>query len=1168
MKKLKYMILCLLPIVALVILMEARPTKSRLDEAFLHGGGGSSTSNVTGGSATSTTYEQPSFTVTAASQDWATMGITYKDKDGNVKNYGGSKITVSFANQNYTAYCLDPQLALPQGELVCNPINYNPQINAFMNEIGGTSGSDAEIQENQLMFRIWAAIEGWTIGSEDASNEENDEPVYDEEGNIVEGAIGGSFGKEQKDFKNTVKEYYKVYKMDEKKINMKEFSKYCDGDCDSKDEILTGMIGDQNGSFKKAFDKAVDVIENNEAYAKNETEDIQGQVRVKIIKETKTEVEFELQSLVEIDGKLEEVRIPTLTVQCVEGCAESGFTKEWNGTKGTYKIKLLDDVCEYKINLYYDTKGAYECSTNDPNTQTLYTYIDKVSTEAVQQIKGMTPGCEENCCNEAPLIDPDFKNVDVNNCCSPTTSTVEEYKLNELFCYDKDLKVEHYDPKCNSEVFMTEVNQFCEMYCTEKVTVDLPGAITATSGRYFTLTKNPKGTTTSPYITGTKRCRILTDMREWFNSYTAQVNQQVEYFNLFQEFSAIDKMVDEILATEEEHTYGNVKVTCEPDQTSVTLCGKRVEVDCEDVETNINMSSYKLYNYTYMPGADSRKKYYTAKITEGLIDSKAENSDYENLKIEIDKLNTVSNIKLYTASKVVTLSYAFDKRYTDSSSLAEWQQAAQEKVDNYERSLGKCTVKSTDSACTSTREVSYSCEREQIAEESSSYLSQLQSSNIELNGGQVDFREIKNNITQSIQRLNELYNGAATTAKKYEDDLNTCHNYFDKIVRGKENEFYKFNPKQSFSYTQSYLDETGKLVSDNIEIDFASTPGCKPQTVQGTETTSDDDIDKSLYSEVYKDKDFTATDLKDMGTMIWIHDKAEFEQFKDEEYEEMKYVRNDGKVVYICEWDEGKNTIYTLAQSGVAVEDKTSLINYTIHEREYQIYLSTLEGTYETFWDISGLGEKGRFDKYFNDAGSTCAGENPESVAMFTCKLQVEHEVVLTGYCNGVTNGTENCDPFKEGYELVNFKVVDPVDLFPSVPDGEMPSHNGETYGYNWIVDPEGQEVLGEIEETGAEDKTYAPENLSYSFKLTPTDMKHIKNYNESRISLGGYTDFNLTCVCPDEINSTESCTKCRSTFVENLSKGLVKYGSESHDVSGWANPEENLGTVRDNNHW
>jgi hypothetical protein len=118
------------------------------------------------------------------------------------------------------------------------------------------------------------------------------------------------------------------------------------------------------------------------------------------------------------------------------------------------------------------------------------------------------------------------------------------------------------------------------------------------------------------------------------------------------------------------------------------------------------------------------------------------------------------------------------------------------------------------------------------------------------------------------------------------------------------------------------------------------------------------------------------------------------------------------------------------------------------------------------------------------------------------------------------------------------------------------------------MVDPEGQEVLGKIQEKGAEDLTYAPENLSYSFKITPSDMRQIKNYNEERLQYGGYTDFNLKCVCPQDPNPTDGCRKCKSEFVENLSNGIVKLRNGSQEVSGWANERESLGKVRENNNW
>lgn len=1161
MKRFKYLVF-LLPIITLLYgVMLIPKTKAKVEissnntkEETLARASYSNISNISGGSATSTKYEQPSFTVTAASQDWSTMGITYYDKNtGETKNYGGSKITVQFAGNSYTAYCLDPQLALPQGELVCNPINYNPQINAFMNEIGSTSGSAEEVQQNQLMFRIWAAIEGWTIGEDnyDDSSYDESEPVYDEEGNLVtDGSLGGTFGKEQKEFKNTVKEYYKISKCTGKQCEsyIDMYEDLCDGGCKTTEDVMNALVGDTSGEFKKAFDKAVNVIENNSGYEQVSTEDIQGQVKANIVSENESEIIFEFKSITTIDGKEETVNIPTLTVSCVEGCTEEVMTK-WNGTYGKYRIKLNEGSCEYKINLYYDTKGAYECSINDSNTQTLYTYIDKVSTEAVQQIKGLAPGCTEDCCTEAPAIDPNYREIDVNNCCSPTTSSVKEYELNELFCYDEGLKVEHYDAKCNADAFLEEINMFCEMYCTERVSVDLPGAITASSGRYFTLTKNPVGSTTSAYITGAKRCRVLTDMELWFGEYNAQVQQQVNYFNLYQEYSAIKQVIENIMEDKTSHKYDSFEYKCE-----ATCSGSATAADKKGtakLDEKIEIVSYNYHPDDYNNGGKyaNENKYYKAKVKEYLTDD----NEYTQLGVEIvNTPNKLGTLKQYSATEATTLTFYLTGSYVDATDLDEYKAAVDEELDDLEDDL-------------KTTECSYSCERtSKLPEEKAvSY----NNGEIVLTKGATDFNQYLANATSDIQRLKDLYNASAKTAQKYEDDLDLCHSYFTEGEIDLKT-FYPFDPKQGFSYTQSYLDESGKLVSDTINVNFESNPGCQFEIVQPGKGEGDEEVAEPAYSEIFYENEFKTKDMLENDSLPWLKNPSEFEQLISEEYTGDKAVRNDGKVVATCEWKEGKNTIYTLAQSGATSTEKTSLINYTIHEREYQIYLSTLEGTYETFWDISGLGSKGKFDKDYYDAGRTCANEDPEQVAMFTCTLQVEHEVVLTGYCNGVTNGTDNCDPFKEGYELVNFKVVDPSDLFPSVSGTDVPTHNGETYGHNWIVDKEGQEVLGKIEEKGKEDATYAPENLSYSFTITPTDMKHIKNYNESRLGAGGYTDFELTCICPDEINSKESCAKCKSTFVENLSNGIVKYGHESHEVSGWANGQESLGTVRDGNNW
>ena len=436
---------------------------------------------------------------------------------------------------------------------------------------------------------------------------------------------------------------------------------------------------------------------------------------------------------------------------------------------------------------------------------------------------------------------------------------------------------------------------------------------------------------------------------------------------------------------------------------------------------------------------------------------------------------------------------------------------------------------------------------------------------------------INDYMNQLPDRAQSLFQAAASTAKQLEEDLDLCTNYFTKTD---PNSIYQFNASAQFSYSQTYLDEDAKLVRDEIPIPFTGSPGCRISLVSTGKTSETEDPQYTpLYSKDIdneEDKFIKLKDLKvgELAHVDWYDDGSAMEPFFDEEVKGYKKMTNDGLLRAVCEWNEGDNRIYTLAQSGVVAKETTNVKNFTVHDRQYQVHLTTLEGQFETFWKVQGLGSNGMFDNFFMNYGNTCAGEKPKQVgSMFTCILNVEHEVVLTGYCNGVTNqnGEENCDPFKEGYELVNFKVVDPADLFPSVSGGGVPSYNGETYAHNWVIDPEGKQVLGQIEADGAKDKTYAPERLSYSFTLSPSDMQHIKAYNESRIAYGGYTDFELTCDCPSNplpLNSTDSCKRCKSTFIENLSNGKIKIGATTSTVTGWSNKKENLGSVRSGNHW
>lgn len=82
--------------------------------------------------------------------------------------------------------------------------------------------------------------------------------------------------------------------------------------------------------------------------------------------------------------------------------------------------------------------------------------------------------------------------------------------------------------------------------------------------------------------------------------------------------------------------------------------------------------------------------------------------------------------------------------------------------------------------------------------------------------------------------------------------------------------------------------------------------------------------------------------------------------------------------------------------------------------------------------------------------------------------------------------------------------------------------------------------------------------------------MRHIKNYNAERESDNGYSDFNLHCDPVEEVQTNsmvdgKGVTKCKSYFMENLSKGIVRYGNQDHKVNVW-NSSKTLDQIRQNN--
>ncbi len=766
-----------------------------------------------------------------------------------------------------------------------------------------------------------------------------------------------------------------------------------------------------------------------------------------------------------------------------------------------------------------DNGGGGCCTLLEPQIKSMPAEWQKAYEELCDE-----PDGDPNCCNEDP-IEPGWIDGTVHNCCEDGgNSEAHEYDLDKLFCYDGDLLVSHYYPKCKTDYYVdenTDLNaKYCKMFCTERVSVEIPGSITATSGRYFQLSTTSKGTK-SPYIEGFRRCRVRVQYDVWEDDYRDFVVKQKDSYNDFQ-YNETQHLIYESGAKNEQSITGqvNLSVSCKTEERNKDTNGDgkidykdSLQTTCTDTQSAKYSYSYKLYTFDI-----TSKYYHTVMLDQAKLD------DFSEYKLMYDRTHNVTHSKYST----------YD--------LKTQVENAQKALDQLETSCG----------CRDTTNKT----RDKLPHESSGYPNE-------------DVPAIRDDFKGKAERANSAYNDAAREAKHLEEELDKCDYYFEagklggpyKGANAEEN--YNFDASMSFSYTQVYMDNEKGLLLDEQYINFEETPGC---VITGP--FKGPDAEDKLSDRIYSTGDYGKAGkyekLQDFKEATLQHKESPtgFMEYRDEPYEADKVFTHDAKYRAECSWDEGENIYYTLTPNGGVSED-TDVINFTEHGQEYKLHLSTLDGTYETHWNVSGLGTDNKFDNFFNEQGNSCANESPSESSMFTCKLHVEYEIVLTGYCNG-SNGTDttvdvaDCDPYKEGYNLFAFRVVDSTNLFPNGFNTEA----GEV-AYNWSSTEKGQAALAEIQARGAADKTYARENITYSFVLSPTDMGHIKNYNVEANIDGGYSDFNMDCSC-----SGNSCINCKSRFLNELANGNVTYDGQGHSVTGWGNSQTSLDGVRRKYGW
>ncbi|MCH5166601.1 MAG: hypothetical protein J1F35_01790 [Erysipelotrichales bacterium] len=1058
---------------------------------------------------------------------YSSTGIQY-DPHGSgaeVNNYRDAEKYVVVNGQEFIAYCVDPGLHLNSG----NDYDCTPTSDAGLIYIV-EQARNLDYVTAQLSARFYAVYRG----------------------------LGGIGSSENTNLKASIARYAQLRLKGGNTLQAA---------CEAMGKTCSSSYNDYLFGNTSVIEKAFDISVEARSISKSVSNASGGLTFTKSAASTKDRIIYTVTSY----QKVEKMKF------VCDGCTIIG-SDTIEGSSGTLEVAPAPDCEPFTIKAYYVPSGVSICKYFNSSVSENYQYLVAdfeasgfvaagsdstggsggssdidTSGEPMDEYQDTGIECKEECCTERD-IEPGYIIGEINNCCyDGTHSWAREYNLNEMFCYSDELLVNHYWEMCNTESYIDTkmqgyLNEYCNIYCTERVTVDIPGAVTATSGRYFELTTTSYGTK-SPYVQGFKRCRMQIHFKKWQDDYRKQVEEQVKQYNLYQEYRLKQYVYQEAVDTKKQCNL-RIKVVCtgEEDSDSRTCSNGyqcNVKASTKNVDgTHFNQS--KDYFQYKFDGYHNGKNWNTIKLKEqGFKD--AADGYYNYYEMIYDKSIPYTH-ELYSYYTVKEMIEEAERVKSEKESITDVQ------------SNGCCTARA-----------GVKCDLDWY----DSCGNQLE-----------DLKNKDEDVESELERLTGLantakaaFNAAANNAKELEEKIDKCDKFFEEYEGTNAQDNYPFNAMFfGFEYTQIYLADYGDLRKDVMLVPFSGSPGCQISgPILGPD--AEDGLVAPQYSTLYHSDGITETTDFKVSDLEWGEDTQWFKKYLDELYEaDQKFVQ-DAKYQANCSWDEPDNTKYTLVPNGNIQEEE---FNVTKNDRQYQIYLSTLEGTYDTRWLLSGLGvtangATGKFDAFFAENGAVCSGkQTAASDGLFHCGIKVEWEIINTGKCNGskTTVDPSECELIT-GTELVlTFKVVDPSQVFT------CSSYSSCGYGYNWFEGKNGSETLAAIKRKGENGSTYAPSSVTYQISLNSRDMRHIKNYNEERENnnYGGYSDFSLLCDCPEESEScnavsdqtckrSQSCNKCRSVFLEDLYKGYVTYNGTKHSVSG---AKGSIGTIRDSGlvHW
>ena len=758
----------------------------------------------------------------------------------------------------------------------------------------------------------------------------------------------------------------------------------------------------------------------------------------------------------------------------------------WNNTSGQIVISSLSNSnCNGTITVSAEVQvgnssAIYDCWTNNSEWQHWIAIGPSRVGDTFDVSTCPTPDCLSPGCDPAEHKD-EIKVIEIHNCCEEGGVTkLKQAALDELFCKDGTLNIEYYKPKCNAEEYIE--SDKTSAYCTMYCGSTVMYELpgpTRAKADAYFWFDKSKIGTTGPKLDQYKRCRNIIKFDVWLKDYKNNNEKLVEALNDYNKYIT---ELNQINATAGQDKVETITMSCPP------AAGQSV---AQITRHEVHMTAYNVPSAIYIK-----------------FKSNLDTRNYNSMTIDEDGTGSSTSGTYYAQQSI---------------------DAYNNKVEELKRNNSNCQVSSTQFKSIDTA---------------------------------------RSEASDIAARALANYNSLVNASQELVNGIVKCNSNIKSKVQ------FNSEPEMEFSYNQVYMNDLGKLTSQELKIDFEKVDNkCVYETFDSLDKPDKNSEDwnknwdiigiyDSRYSANYGGGSLHVDTLKNInqsGSAV-----GSISSIKGSVESIGKMFTIDAVGHMSCRWqDSPKNKTYTLIPRGIVVTSESITGNikdlgeqYTEREGTYQIVKTHAKGKFETYFTLRNIAD-GVFDDIIHEGGQTCAERDasihaqpdkskPEGVNT-TCYIEVENNGFTLYDCTQNETIAKNDDVDNKcctngnctGSGVLEYKEVDPANLLPNIDQYK----DDPGYAWNWLKAEGAQQVLKDIQQKAADDKTYSKEELTYSFTLTPKALKEIRAYNKAVTKKGGYTDFNMDCK-KETYNGATVLVQCKSKFLNAISgKGALPYG-------------------------